>query len=91
MTNSEASAFPVANTIANGERYQPLILGLTKREHFAGLCLQGILANRELQLSLYADCSTRYFIENGVTPFNALTFEAVRLADELLKQLSETK
>ena len=47
MTNSEKSIFPVADTIANGERYKPLTLGLTKREYFAGLALQGILSSNE--------------------------------------------
>lgn len=63
----------------------------SERKRLAGLALSGILANRELQLCLYQDCLTKYFIENEVNSENALVFESVRLADELLKQLLKTR
>lgn len=52
-------------------------LGLTKREYFAGLALQGLCAN---------------YLRDNITGWEIKTYdaEAVELADELLKQL-ETK
>ena len=90
LTKHEYSCIKLGIAESGCKEIDDLILK-SERKKIAGVCLQGILSNRELQLALYADCSTRYFIENGVTPHNALTFEALRLADELLKQLSETK
>lgn len=59
--------------------------GLTKREYFAAMAMQGILANRELQIALYADVSAGHY--EGQTPETILAHEAITQADELLKQL----
>lgn len=48
--------------------------GLTKREYFAGLALQGLLANR-------------WTLEHGGSTFKSISKDSVGLADELLKQL----
>jgi len=63
--NGEFGAFATASS----EGYQP---GLTKREYFAGLAMQGVLSNPQL---------TCLNIET-------ITDLAIRQADELLKQLS---
>jgi len=49
------------------------VIGLTKREHFAGLAMQGILANSNPQL---CDAS-----------FSEIAIEAVKMSDLLLKEL----
>lgn len=51
--------------------------GLTKREYFAALAMQGILS--------------RSGNWNNVTDYNFIYHEAVRHADELLKQLDNGK
>ena len=52
-------------------------LGLTKREHFAGLAMQGVLSHKHQQTP---------------TPNQAgdIAMYAIQIADELLKQLDET-
>jgi hypothetical protein len=49
------------------------VIGLTKREHFAGLAMQGILANSDPQIAS--------------APFENIAIEAVKLSDLLLKEL----
>jgi hypothetical protein len=70
--NSEKTAFPYI------DRYGFPCVGLTKREYFAGLAMQGILAadtKEELKFSF-----------EQIVPKIALMY-----ADELLKQLETTK
>lgn len=50
--------------------------GLTKREYFAGLALQGLLANR-------------WSMENGSYQSEDIVKQAISNADELLKQLEK--
>lgn len=69
MKNAEANAFPV--TIEDNGNPSLTHLGLTKREYFAGLAMQGMLAN------------TEYVLHSRET----LAHNAVQMADELLKQL----
>ena len=38
-------AFPTTDTVANGERYEPLNTGLIKLEYFAGLAMNGLLSS----------------------------------------------
>lgn len=100
MNKGNEPAYPISKDIqdqmSNGhwkglDKYsQPL--GLTKREYFACLNLQGILANRELQKALYADLQedsrgNRVIFPKNITKNNILAYEALRQADELLKQL----
>jgi hypothetical protein len=48
MTNGNDSAFPVTDTDYDmGIRRTEIIGGLTKREYFAGLAMQGIMANSD--------------------------------------------
>ncbi len=50
-------------------------LGLTKREYFAGLAMQGLLSNPSFKLS------------NDMAPEKQYAISALVYADELLKQL----
>ena len=73
MENGKQSAFPLDGEVSNqcGNGTSPT--GLTKREYFAGLAMQGLLANQafhRLDSKQVAELS-------------------IRRADELLKQLEK--
>ena len=53
------------------------LLGLTKREHYAGLAMQGLMS------------SFTKNAENGFYGTKAVVSTAIEYADELLKQLEE--
>jgi len=80
MTNSEASTFPTGDHRSIQPEY-----GLTKREYFAGLVLQGIMSG------YYAnpDISATYI--SNKEEIVAQVGTVLDWTDELLKQLSETK
>lgn len=59
-----------------------LLIGLKKREYFAGLALQGLLANCNGGMT---SGGNRIFSPNGISEL------AVLHADELLKQLEKNK
>ncbi len=58
--------------------------GLSKREHFAGMALQGFCSNPELAHAIKADVR-----ETGVDATVTLAKMALETADELIKQLNE--
>ncbi len=58
--------------------------GLTKREYFAGIAMQGILTNTNI-LKPYKDKADQEKIFLG----EVVAKEAVKMAEELLKQLGE--
>jgi hypothetical protein len=68
MTKINAPAFP-RNYDSNGHN------GLTKREYFATLCLQGLLANSVLT--------------QGYSPAKRTAEEAVTYADALIEALNQ--
>ena len=73
MTNSEQPITPTLRYNQSSGQPDGHLLGLTKREYFAGLAMQGMLANKdasEFTCSETAEVSIRY-------------------ADELLNQLGE--
>ncbi len=70
MKNSDKSAFVIQETNA----YSPQS-GLSKREYFAGLAMQGAMKEFELSESHELDIAER------------IARRAIRCADELLKQL----
>ena len=76
--NAEKSAFPIAENMDT----QSMELGLTKREYFAAICLQGMLANPEL----YNIAASKLHVDK-IAPFYCES--AIEQADELLKQLSQ--
>ena len=71
-------AFPCLETDSTGNPLKEH-LGLTKREYFVGLCLQGILANSSIN---------NMDLSPTKSMTDALKVEfSIRMADELLKQL----
>ena len=54
----------------------PSLIGLTKREHYAGLAMQGIIAGRKDELYKIKDETIKIYVELSI-----------KSADELLKQL----
>lgn len=78
MKNKDKSAFPPLPSYTDDER------GLTKREYFAGMAMQGIMSNDVLFTNILKDmkidCTNR---DNCHAVF------AVKQADELLKQLND--
>lgn len=75
MENKDQPAFPNFKDVMDSETYYPI--GLTKKEHFASLAMQGLCAN---------------YLRENVTGWDAKTYaiEAVLLADALLNELSKT-
>lgn len=68
--NDPVGPGPDPNSIHSKDAF----VGLTKREHFAGLAYQGLLANPEIQREY---------------KFDGLVEHAVECADSLIKQLNE--
>ena len=56
----------------------PSFIGLTKREHFAGLAMQGFCSNQEFLKNLNGDP-------------NLVIKACIEIVDELLKQLEENE
>jgi len=77
MKNGEQSASPIHATEQTFHNQDPAIpqSGLTKREHFAILCMQGLLANESPELV----CSTK----------ETLCRHAIEHTDALLKELDK--
>ena len=69
MENGKQSVYP----LEGNKSRDPLLLGLTKREYFAGLAMQGMLSN-----NLIIDSDNWYWIAEN----------SIKQADELLKLLS---
>lgn len=84
MKNSEKSAFCQLHTIDGNWTKDPIekYSGLTKREYFAALAMQGLLSNSEITLSLKSK------IENDYIPIPDLVAKySLEYADSLLSQL----
>lgn len=75
MKNSEKSAFGYG--YANESSHQE-VHGLTKREYFAAMAMQGMLAN-EMEMA--------HLLASSVPTSKAVAGMAIDYADELLKQL----
>jgi hypothetical protein len=75
MENAERSAYPVPELLDQiGDQLDGIdVIGLTKREYFAAMAMQGLLANQK--------------IDNGHSEL--LCMASIGYADELLKQLSK--
>lgn len=67
--------------------------GLTKREYFAAMAMQGLMANRELQIAISQDFANMKKSGNYPNEIDSVdkawVFESIKTADELLKQLGE--
>ncbi len=73
----EGKPFLISQEGANSGRYNIGNLGLTKREYFAGLAMQGLMS------------SFTENAENGFYGTKEVVSTAIEYADELLKQLEK--
>ncbi|MCT4035587.1 hypothetical protein HZQ14_19385 [Elizabethkingia anophelis] len=88
MKNADKPIYPsVAETINETEfteynlpHRQRQLSGLTKREYFAGLAMQGMLLNGGMMIN-----GQKYFAPDTIAKL------AIQQADELLQQLENTK
>ena len=71
MSNN-ASAFPLTT---DAEKDSEVHYGLTKREYFAGLAMQGLIAS---------------WGKHDLTDFDDIAHDAVMAADALINELSKT-
>lgn len=79
MENGKQPAFGYGFTTADGQSHVNES-GLTKREYFAGLAMQGLLSNPEWMREYKGE---KYLIEKDIA-----IKESIKYADELLKQLN---
>jgi hypothetical protein len=83
MTQPNDFAYP-SNIIDPDGRFQPEYnTGLTKREYFAALALQGLCLEGAFSKRIDDQCE-----KAGTTTSQALAVYAVDLADELIKELN---
>lgn len=81
MKNSSEPAFA-----AGAENWNQM--GLTKREMFAMAAMQGILSSLDKNANGGNDT---FHVNDGWTEATRIAKDAINCADELLKQLEETK
>lgn len=82
--NSEQPAFPTIEGSYNRD-VQFVISsegGLDKREYFAGLAMQGLLA---------CHLKEKYLLNDGFLHYKSLAIDAIAMADEIIAQLHKTK
>lgn len=88
MKNSNQPAYPTIHQNSDGTIQYNVNQGMTKREYFAAMAMQGILAGipqrKQDMLPLLEYYSSQY---PDKTMNECVSMEAVALADELLKQL----
>jgi len=80
-TNGAADAFP--SQIFYDEHLAGCSDGLTKREYFAALAMQGLLASRRWEF-----CQPDGFWENQGPPLRELAEFAAQAADSLIRELN---
>jgi hypothetical protein len=91
MENGKKPASPIVNSegiVTHQSKLekatqQQLLSGLDKREHFAGLAMQGFASNTEWSKELTADDWNDYVVR--------LTQGSVEVADALLAELEKTE
>ena len=74
--NGDTPAFATPSVFKEFDKIEQGSFGLTKREYFAGLAMQGMLANNSIMTATQFDRKS-------------LAEDAVWCADELLKQLEQ--
>lgn len=90
MENANKPINPSVSSIENGEGNLCAVFtesgkeGLTKREYFAGLAIQGIMSNPDWAKAYGGPDEWYSYIHRATTG-------AVEIADELLKQLDKQK
>lgn len=75
MTNSDDTAFPIPSVITSHWGYERGTPGLTKREYFAAMAMQGFISG------CYAGQNAGFTVQGNV-------FAAVEYADALIKKLN---
>ncbi|MES2395640.1 MAG: hypothetical protein V4549_06540 [Bacteroidota bacterium] len=87
MNNAEKPAYPY--TIHKGTKSEHYEYGLTKREYFAAMAMQGIVANPQITLNTKNAMIEKGipFTDNAEIQINATIKYSLDIADELLKQL----
>lgn len=86
MDNANLPAFPFEyNSWEDREPVRKVMEGLTKREYFASMAMQGFLASAD-----FTDEDGRYTVNGKNTDRQYISKEAIALADELLNQLNST-
>jgi hypothetical protein len=88
MKNKDKPVYPIHWTDHEGNAR--IDSGLTKREYFAGLAMQGILQNLGIADKSLAKKQMEYYSTTypNCTGFECVAKESIAMADELLKQLS---
>ncbi len=81
------NAFLVSAEGANRGNYTIGNLGLTKREHYTGLAMQGLLANPQYWKRVYKTLSSLKADKDSIECVFAQF--SIKLADEILQQLEE--
>ncbi len=84
MKNADQPIDAIFYTNSEGITEYDINSGLTKREYFAGLAMQGLIANERTQLACIKDAANM-----KRTPEEELVTYAIGYADELLKQLEK--
>ena len=77
MKNAEQPAYPISKDIIDGCGETTSPFGLTKREYFAAMAMQGILSGNYPALYGNADMAVP----------EQVAIDSINYADELLKQL----
>ena len=80
MKNADNPIYPVLTR-------NPSLIGLTKREHYAGLAMQGLLANPQYWKRVYKTLSSLKADKDSIECVFAQF--SIKLADEILQQLEE--
>jgi hypothetical protein len=85
MKNSDQPAFPIPDS----SYIDATPSGLTKREYFVAMAMQGLCANPSALESYHAvaNLSLENIINPKITVPEILATESIAIADELLKQL----
>ena len=88
MTNGNDAAHPTLEQ--NGNERWNTEYGLTKREHFAAIAMQGILCQLRSDIQT-AKLQAEYYAKSypDKTMFEAVAIESTLMADALISQLNQ--
>ena len=84
-THPDSPAYPCFKSTNTAGDEWSFTGGLTKRELFAAMAMQGLLANPQLVIKHDYECS----IGEGDCPFDTLTETARIYADNLIEELDD--
>lgn len=85
IENANSGVHPSKQFISTGlHGYEVVNSGLTKREYFAAMAMQGILANAAMMEVQVEKGNTQSDINAGIIN------DSLQLADEILKQLEDS-